>query len=138
MNLVDEYVAKESDSIHYSEQISNFLSFLTTSQTEYNYSYEEVNRLNKLTQDYLHQLELDNLKCAERSKVATQLAICRKNRRYYKDKVQKLQPLIDFLAEEGNKKVIEKIKRVLGEIRKQEREHENRFYVPRVLKEKIE
>ena len=66
--------------------------------------------------------------------MATQLAICRKNRRYYKDKVQKLQPLIDFLAEEGNKKVIEKIKRVLGEIRKQEREHENRFYTPKVLK----
>lgn len=68
--------------------------------------------------------------------MATQLAICRKDRRYYKDKVEELQPLIDFLAEEGNKKMIEKIKRVLGETKKQERGHENRFYVPRVLKEK--
>lgn len=127
---------QESDSINYSEQISNFLSFLTTSQTEYNYSYEEVNRLDKLTQDYLHQLELDNLKCAERSKVATRLAVCRKDRRYYKDKVEELQPLIDFLGEAENKKVIEKLKRVLGETKKQESGHENRFYVPRVLKEK--
>ena len=84
----------------------------------------------------MHQLELDNLKCAERSKVATQLAICRKNRRYYKDKVEELKPLIDFLGEVENKKVIEKLKRVLGETKKQERGHENRFYVPRVLKEK--
>lgn len=122
----------------YSEKISNFLSFLTTSQTEYNYSYEEVNRLDKLTQDYLHQLELDNLKCAERSKVATQLAICRKNRRYYKDKAEELQPLMDFLGEPENKKVIERIKKVLGETKKQERGHENRFYVPRVLKGKTD
>ena len=70
-----------------------------------------MNRLDKLTQDYLHQLELDNLKCAERSKVATQLAICRKNRRYYKDKVEELQSLIDFLGEVENKKVIEKLKK---------------------------
>lgn len=125
---------KERDSIHYSEQISNFLSFLTDSQTEYNYSYEEVNRLDKLTQDYLHQLELENLKCAERSKVATQLAICRKQRRIHKDKIEELQPLIDFLEESENKKAIERLKRVLGETKKQEKGHENRFYVPRVLK----
>ena len=127
---------KERDQIHYSEQISNFLSFLTKSQAKYNDSFEEVNRLDKLTQDYLHQLELDNLKCAERSKVATQLAICRKDRRYYKDKVEELQPLIDFLEEPENKKVIEKLKRVLGETKKREKGHENRFYVPRVLKGK--
>lgn len=86
----------------------------------------------------MHQLELDNLKCAERSKVATQLAICRKDRRYYKDKVTELQKLVDFLKEPENKKVIEKLKKVLGEVKKEERAHENRFYVPRVLKEKIE
>lgn len=79
-------------------------------------------------------MELDNLKCAERSKVATQLAICRKDRRFYKDTVENLQPLIDFLGEAENKKVIEKLKRVLGETKKQEKGHENRFYVPRVLK----
>ena len=129
---------KESDLIHYSEQISNFLSFLTESQTEYNYSYEEVNRLDKLTQDYLHQLELDNLKCAERSKVATQLAICRKDRRYYKDKVEELQPLINFFKVNENIRAIEKLKKVLGEVKKEERGHENRFYVPRVLKDKTE
>lgn len=70
--------------------------------------------------------------------MATRLAICRKDRRYYKDKVEELQPLIDFLGETENKKVIDRLKRVLGETKKQEKGHENRFYVPRVLKEKIE
>lgn len=70
--------------------------------------------------------------------MATQLAICRKDRRYYKDKVEELQPLIDFLGEAENKKVIERIKKVLGEVKKEERAHENRFYVPRVLKDKMD
>ena len=68
--------------------------------------------------------------------MATKLATCRRTRRAHKDKVEELQPLIDFLEDKENKKVIEKLKRVLGETKKQEKGHENRFYVPRVLKEK--
>ena len=45
----------------YSEILSAFLKFIEEVKTEYQYCYEEVNRQEKLTQDYLHALELGGL-----------------------------------------------------------------------------
>lgn len=79
-----------------SKYISEFLNFITESKSQYSFCSEEVNNQDKLTQDYLHSLELDDLKCSERSKLATKLAINRKDRRYYKDRVEELEPIVQF------------------------------------------
>lgn len=119
-----------------SEYITEFLNFISDAQSHYKFCYDEVNEQDKLTQDYLHSLELDDLKCSERSKLATKLATNRKDRRYYKDRVEELEPIVQFLNEPHNKKVLDKFTDVLGKVRKAERYHEGRTYVPRVLKEK--
>ena len=119
-----------------SENISEFLNFVSEAQSHYKFCLEEEANQEKLTQDYLHSLELDDLKCKERSKIATQLAINRKDRRYYKDRVEELEPIVKFFEEQQNKKVLDKLREVLGQTRKQENYHKNRFYVPKVLKEK--
>ena len=119
-----------------SEYITEFLNFIANAQSSYNFCYDEMKKQEQLTQDYLHSLELDELKCAERSKLATKLAICRKDRRYFKDRVEEYQPIVDFMADPSNKKVVDKLTQILGQCRKQENYHENRFYVPRVLIEK--
>jgi hypothetical protein len=95
-----------------------------------------MKKQDQLTQDFLHSLELDDLKCDERSKLATKLAINRKDRRYYKDRVEELQPIVDFFADPQNKKVLDKLTNVLGACRKAEHYHKDRIYVPKVLKEK--
>ena len=118
-----------------SDYISNFLNFIKGVDMDYIDAFDGLNVQDKLTQDYLHSLELDNLKCAERSKIATKLAQNRKERRYYKDKIEIYQPIIEFLDDDNNKKVIRKLEQVLGQVRKQEKIHKNRFYIPRVLKE---
>ena len=118
-----------------SDYISNFLNFIKGVDMDYVDALDGLNVQDKLTQDYLHSLELDNLKCAERSKIATKLAQNRKERRYYKDKIEIYQPIIDFLDDDKNKKVSRKLEQVLGQVRKQEKIHKNRFYIPRVLKE---
>lgn len=118
-----------------SEFISEFLNFVAESQVQCRIYSEEVNNQDKLTQDYLHSLELDGLKRDERSKVATKLAINRKDRRYYKDRVEELTPIVEFFNDPVNKKVLDKMKQVLGETRKSEGYHSNRKYIPRVLKE---
>ena len=89
-----------------------------------------------MTQDYLHSLELDDLKCDERSKIATKLMINRKDRRYYKDRVEEFEPIVQFFDDPQNKKVLDKLKQVLGQVRKAENYHKDRIYIPRVLKEK--
>ena len=119
-----------------SEYISEFLDFISNIQSSYNDCLEEMKKQEKLTQDYLHSLELDNLKCAERSKLATKLVVCRKDRRYFKDRVEEFEPIVKFFEDQQNKKMLDKLKEVLGQVRKQENYHKYRTYIPKVLKEK--
>ena len=65
--------------------IKSFLDFMDGVQTEYNYNLEAMKNEDRITQDYLHKLELDGLNCRERSKIATQLVHNRQQRRNYKD-----------------------------------------------------
>ena len=119
-----------------SEYITEFLNFLSSVESSYNFCLSEMKKQEQLTQDYLHSLELDNLKYEERNKVATKLAINRKDRRYYKDRVEEYEPIVKFLNEQKNKNVVNQLKQVLGECRKAENYHKDRFYIPKVLKEK--
>ena len=119
-----------------SEFISEFLNFIAWAQSHYGFCSDEVNNQDKLTQDYLHSLELGNMKCDERSKIATKLAVNRQDRRYYKDRVEELEPIVQFFEEPQNKKVLDKLKQVLGVVRKSELYHKDRKYTPRVLKDK--
>lgn len=120
-----------------SEYITEFLNFVAEAQVQHRVYGEEVNNQDKLTQDFLHKLELGELKRDERSKVATKLAINRQDRRYYKDRVEEFEPIVQFFNDPVNKKVLEKLKQVLGETRRWESYHKDRKYKPRVLKEKI-
>lgn len=120
----------------YSEYIAEFLNFVSNAQSNYKFCREEEEMQEKLTQDYLHSLELDNLKCDERSKIATKLAINRRDRRYYKDRVEELEPIVKFFEDQQNKRAFDKLREVLGQVRKQEEYHKNRIYIPKVLKEK--
>lgn len=119
-----------------SEYLSEFLNFVSTAQKSYPFYLAEQEKQEKLTQDYLHSLELDGLKCDERSKIATKLAINRKDRRYYKDRVEELEPIVSFFADPQHKKMLDKMTQMLGAVRKQESYHKDRVYVPKVLKEK--
>jgi hypothetical protein len=119
-----------------SEYISEFLNFVSEAQSQYRFCSEEAEIQEKLTQDYLHSLELDGLKRDERSKIATKLMINRKDRRYYKDRVEEFEPIVQFFDEPQNKKMLDKLKQVLGQVRKAENYHKDRVYIPRVLKEK--
>ena len=119
-----------------SEYISEFLNFIAEAQVQHKIYEEEVNTQDKLTQDFLHKLELGELKRDERSKVATKLAINRQDRRYYKDRVEELKPIVTFFEDPVSKKMLDKLRCVLGESRKWESYHKDRTYKPRVLKEK--
>ena len=117
-----------------SEQLTNFLNFVSSARSHYAFCYEQVFMQDKLTQDYLHSLELDNLDYKERGKIATKIVTNRKDRRYYKDRVEELEPIVTFFDDPQNKKVFDKLQQVLGQVRKQEEYHKDRTYIPRVVK----
>ena len=111
--------------------ISDFVKFLNDANFSYTYMLEKMSEQEKITQDILHSLELDDLKYSERAKLATKLATARKQRRIYKDAVEELAPVADFL--EDNKKLLNNFSALVGSVRKQERYHSNRQYYPRIV-----
>jgi hypothetical protein len=115
-----------------SNQIKDFISLVEAAEKDYNYYYEKVGIEDKLSQDILHKLELEDLTDQEVTEAGIMLQTNRKDRRYYKDKIEELKPLYDFYIE--NKDIINKLKNTLGATRKAEGYHAHRTYKPRVLK----
>ena len=118
-----------------SEYLTEFLDFIDDVKSHYKFCQEEMHNQEALTQDYLHKLEIDDLNCAERSKIATKLAVNRKERRYYKDRVGELGLIVEFFNDSQHKKTLDCLKQVLGAVRKEEKWRQYRTYIPRVLKE---
>lgn len=113
-----------------SETIKNMIEFFENAETEYNTAYNAVNVEDKRTQDLLHKLELGALGTRERNKVAKALEECRISRRYNKDRVEVLEPIVSYKRE--HKKAIDCFKNLLGVVRKVEKYHSDRIYIPRV------
>lgn len=126
---------KKRQKPQFSPHISEFCKLMENAQKDYVWNYEQVGRLDRLTQDYLHKLELEELNYRERAKVATALAKCRCQRRKYKDTVEILDPLVQFLDSEKGRSLMNLMREVLGKTRKVEKSMETRIYIPRVLKE---
>jgi hypothetical protein len=122
----------------FSAYINDFCRLITNSQADYEWNRNEVNRLDKLTQDYLHKLELDNLGYAERAKVATKLSQCRRLRRASKDTTEILEPLITFLDSDKGRNMLNLLRETLGKTRKVEERMENRTYRYKVLEQELE
>lgn len=128
---------KQSKPPQFSESIGAFCRMMEDAQKDYAWNYSEVNRMDRLTQDYLHKLELDGLDYKERAKVATSLSKCRQARREYKDTVEILEPLVQFLESDKGKNLLNLMREALGKTRKVEKCMETRTYIPRVLEQEV-
>lgn len=117
----------------FSDTISAFLKLMDDAQKDYTYNSEQVDRMNKLTQDYLHSLELDGLDYKGRARIATQLTKTRQARRNHKDMVEVLEPIVMFLDTDKGKTLLNFMREVLGKTRKVENYLAHRTYIPRVL-----
>jgi len=124
---------KEPPQPPFSSYISEFCKLVEAARKDYEWSRNEVSRMDGLTQDYLHMLELDGLNYKERAKVATGITKCRQQRREHKDTVMLLEPLVRFFESDKGKPLFNQLREVLGETRKVEARMANRVYMPRVL-----
>lgn len=118
-----------------SDIIKNFLDMINEAEANMPTVYSAVNDLDKATQDIMHKLELEDLSYKENCRLMTQLKSIRKDRRYYKDKVEQYQIVTQY--NKDNKKAIDLLRQKLGEMRKIEEYHATRTYKPRVLKGEI-
>lgn len=116
-----------------SEYISDYLNSVDKARVDYKYCLDAMKREDCITQDYLHKLELEDLSYHERSRVAVGLAENRKSRRDFKDTVEELEPIVNFFEDPQNQNFIKRLRQLLGQVRKVEEKHQNRFYTPREL-----
>ena len=115
--------------------IAEFLNFTDACDKAFTAANQELKVQDQLTQDYLHKLELENLDRNERSKLATALRNNRRERRKAKDVVEQTAAIVTFFTEPANVKFLNKLREVLGQVRKIERYQNYRTYLPRVLTE---
>jgi phage shock protein A len=120
----------------FSETISSFIAAMDDAVKDYEWNSNQVNVMDRLTQDYLHALELDAKNYKERARIATRLADCRQKRRDHKDLAQAIKPLATYLASEKGREMMNSIRQTLDKTRKVESYLEHRSYIPRVLEMK--
>ena len=111
--------------------IESFLNFVKECEEICVTSKANIENEDKLTQDLLHKLELEDNTVLEEADIAKQLKDCRKRRREYKDEREIATCLEEWSSE--NQKCIEKLKQTLGKMRKTEEYHQNRIYNPKIL-----
>lgn len=126
-------VKKQNVPPQFSPCINDFCNMVANATQNYAWNKEEMNRLDKLTQDYLHKLELGGLDYKGRAKIATKLTQCRKLRRMSKDTIEVLEPFISFLESDKGKNMMNLMKDALGKTRKVEERMVNRTYRNKVL-----
>lgn len=118
-----------------SEVISTFLKLVDTIQKEYETAYGFVSEKDKELTDITHKAELSSLKQNEKAKLMTELQHNRRERRYWKNKVDEFAPLYELMSNSKEfKSTIAQLKQVLGKVRKAEEYLENRTYKPRAKK----
>lgn len=114
-----------------SEIITDFLNLIHESSKKYEIAAEKIGNADKATIDLLHSIEFTT-SYGERNKLATTLHAVRNDRRYYKDIKEEAEVIVEYF--QGNKKAINQLKEMLGQLRKVEKYHENRSYIPRYIK----
>ena len=112
-----------------SSELKNALDFFSRVCSDYTFHYNEVNRLDRETQDYLHELELGDIN--NRRRTATSLTHCRRDRRANLDNVEILQPLVDLLNAKETQALLRKFSEALGKVRREEEKHVFRAYIPK-------
>ena len=113
----------------------NFAIHYKTVNSKYKTYNDLLNRADKATQDILHKLELDSLSQSEKAKLATKLSNIRKDRRYYKDKVEALETLVGKFESWGQSfgGCINKLENISGVTKRNYQNRNNRKYTPRVI-----
>ena len=91
-----------------------------------------VNQTDKATQDLLHKLELGKLEENEsKAQIIKMLTNTRKDRRFYKDKVEYLTPIYELF--QNNQKTYNQLKSKLGESKRRYVCRDSRKYTPKIF-----
>lgn len=94
-------------------------------------AYNGVGDEDKRHQDLIHAIEFEH-NPDKITKIGMKLHQNRVERRVYKDLFEVTNPVVEFVRDPQNKKTLDQMRQLLGKVRKVEKYHENRVYIPRI------
>ncbi len=109
--------------------VEAFLDYLRDASERQRMAEADRTEAEAATQDLLHALELGQLDRAERARLAVKLREVRRKRRRAKNTLAWTTPVAAWAKE--NHGTVKSLERLLGELRKVERQSEGRVYAPR-------
>lgn len=112
-----------------SKDLERFLDFLKSAESQLDQAMAGQQEAEAETQDILHSLELEKHSYHEMAALSRKLAEIRQTRRQHKDTAAQLTPVVEWTRE--NDGAVRSLQRLLGDVRKTERNTQNRFYTPR-------
>lgn len=112
-----------------SNGIEAFLDYIRETEQLYRISVANEQEANDATQDILHSLELETHDYHSSARLARKLKEVRQARRAAKDLMGQTLPVVEWA--EGNRQTIKSLERLLGEVRKMEKNTGNRIYTPK-------
>lgn len=119
-----------------SRKIESFLAFLRESEQQYHMAEADEQEANDATQDLLHSIELEEHDHDGFAQLSEDLKLIRQQRRKAKDTMSETAPVLDWI--DANRSVIKGLERLLGDVRKAEKNTEGRIYTPKVRKKREE
>lgn len=119
-----------------SEQIKSFLDFIDECRELNAMAYSGVGEEDKRHQDLTHAIEFED-DPEKIARIGMRLHQNRVERRAYKDIYEVTLPVMEFVQDPKNKKTMDAVRQLLGEVRKKERYHENRVYIPRIKESRV-
>lgn len=118
-----------------SDQISSVLQTLRALKELHNMASAEVQDTENVELDIIHDLELNPLSYHEVARRGKRLTETLRSRRIAKDTVELLQPFMRWC--DASPGFFKSLEGVLGDTRKIEEKHKNRYYRPRATKEGV-
>lgn len=112
-----------------SEPIESFLAYCRDCGQRYRMAIDDEEEMNRITQDILHEIELEEHDYHGYAKLSKELKATRQKRREAKDTIKCLLPIVNWV--ESNASVLKNMERLLGDVRKAEKSLENRVYAKR-------
>ena len=113
----------------HSRGLESFLAYLRDMEEGFRMAQADRAEAEAASQDIFHAIELWETDAESCARLGWKLREVRRRRRIAKDTLEQAGPLVAWIRE--NHAVIKELEQVLGNIRKMERQAENRVYIPR-------
>ncbi len=117
------------DETKVSDRLAYFMDFLRGAEQQYNIASQDAQQACAETGDILHEIELADHTPEEYISLCGTLREVRQRRRRAKDLYSALWPVVTWLND--NRKTVQGLEKLLGDVRKAERAQESRYYTPR-------